>query len=91
MRRAAKRDASEREIVEVLRQCGVTVYLLDQPVDALLGYRGKTTLAEFKTGKAKLNANQVRFIEAWRGSPVITMRSANDAVAWVNEVRVTYA
>jgi hypothetical protein len=84
MRRAAKRDASEREIVDALRKCGVTVYLLDQPVDALLGYRGETTLAEFKTGKAKLNANQVRFIDAWRGSAVVTMRTAGDALAWIN-------
>ena len=84
MRLKAKRDASEREIVDALRKCGVTVYLLDQPVDALLGYRGKTTLAEFKTGKARLNANQVRFVEEWRGSAVVTMRSADDAVQWVN-------
>jgi len=84
MRRAAKRDLSEPAIVKALEQAGVSVWRMDQPVDLLLGYRGKTVLAECKTGKRKLNANQARFVDEWRGSAVIVLRTVDDAIEFVN-------
>ena len=81
---AKKRDANEAVIVDLLRKSGASVYLTDQPTDALLGFRGETTLAEFKTGKRKLNANQARFVEEWRGSAVVVMRTPEDAIDWIN-------
>lgn len=86
MRRAAKRDLSEPEIVAVFQQMGFSVYRLNQPVDLLLGFRGKTYLAECKTGRKgygkALNDNQARFASEWRGHPVVTLHSAQDAIDW---------
>ena len=83
-RYGAKRDASEPEIVKALRNLGVDVVLIDQPCDAILGFRGRTVLAEFKTGKAKLKKHQSDFKNTWRGSAVLTMRTPDDAINFVN-------
>lgn len=85
MRRAAKRDISEPAIVQALEQSGATVFRLDRPVDLLIGYRGRTYIAECKTGRGKLNANQVAFIEAWKGNTVPVLRTVEDAVDFINE------
>lgn len=76
----AKRDASEPEVVRTLRGLGFSVWRLDQPVDLLLGFRGKIYLAEVKTGKAKYNANQIKFIDEWRGRPVVKLTCDSDAI-----------
>jgi hypothetical protein len=63
MRRAAKRDASEPDIVETLEGIGCDVTKLsdtDLP-DLLVGYRGKLHLMEVKTGNAKLRPGQEEF------------------------------
>lgn len=85
-RRAAKRDASEPEIVSTLEQCGFTVFRMDQPCDLLVGFRGKNYLVECKTegssyGKA-LNANQQAFNDYWRGGKMIRLASATEAMDW---------
>jgi hypothetical protein len=76
-----KRDASEGPIVDLLRKAGCTVVLLDKPTDLLVGYRGTiTALCEVKTGKrGKLTPDQKEFIASWRGSPVVILRSVDDA------------
>ena len=85
-RHNAKRDASEPAIVAVLERVGFSVYRLDRPVDLLCGFRGRNYLVEVKTGTkgyAKgLNANQQSFAEDWRGSPVFTLHSVDDAVSF---------
>lgn len=93
MRRAAKRDASERPIVSTLRKIGCSVYIMDQPVDLLIGVAGKTFLAECKTpgtqyGK-KLNKNQQDFQDNWRGDAVVTLRTIDDALTFVSVVKST--
>lgn len=92
MRRAAKRDVSEKEIVSVLRDCGFSVVRLDQPVDLLVGVprTRRTFLVECKSGfkgygKA-LNENQSRFADEWRGSPIVVLHSAQCALDWAVEV-----
>lgn len=87
MRRAAKRDISEREIVNALEQAGATVMRLDQPCDLLVGYRGRTHLVECKSsakgyGKA-LNPNQQEFNDGWRGGKLVILRSAQEAIDWL--------
>lgn len=84
MRRAAKRDISEPEIVNTLEQCGFTVHRVSQEgmPDLLCGFRGKTYLIECKTGKGKLTVGQARFIETWRGHPVQVLRDAQEAMDW---------
>jgi len=91
MRRAAKRDASEKLIVEALRKGGASVYLMDKPCDILCGFAGKTALIEAKTPKTsygkKLNANQADFNATWRGSPIIIIRTSDEALEWLNSQR----
>lgn len=89
MRPRLKRDASEAGIVAALRAAGASVIRMDTPVDLLIGYRGQTHLAEAKTpgtsyGKG-LKASQQAFADAWRGGPVIILRSAEDALALLAE------
>ena len=80
MRRAAKRDFAEAEIVNTLHELKATVFRLDQPVDIIIGYRGRTVLAEIKTGKCKLNENQIKFIESWNGGDIPILRNSEDAI-----------
>lgn len=77
-----KRDISEKEIVSTLKQCGFSVYRMDQPVDLLVGFRGVTHLIECKTGKRKFNENQKEFDAEWRGRKVVRLTSAQDAMDW---------
>lgn len=58
MRTVARRDANEAAIVAALRQCGVTVHLLDTPCDLLVCYRGKWQPLEVKTARGKLTKAQ---------------------------------
>ena len=70
MRRAAKVDANQAEIISLLRQVpGVTVEVIGRPVDILIGYRGKNLLVEIKnkSGKDKLTDAQRKFIPDWTG------------------------
>ena len=91
-RYANKRDASEPIIVEIFQRCGATVERLDRPVDLLVGYLGVTHLVEVKTpgtqyGK-KLGDGQQAWADAWRGSQVHVVRSADDAISLLNQWRM---
>jgi len=85
---ANTRDANESEIFDAWRRVGASVYRLDEPCDAIVGYRGKTFLAEIKRplgprgGKShsKLTKAQERFNREWRGSPVQIVRTVDDAL-----------
>jgi hypothetical protein len=81
-RYAKKRDIAEPEVVSTLKQCGFSVERMDQPVDLLVGFRRKTFLVEVKTGKRKLNENQRTFVAEWRGSEIVTLRDAQEAMDW---------
>lgn len=89
-RRNAKRDASEPEIVKTLEAFGMSVFLLHEPTDALVGFRGVTHVVEFKSGHTgygkALNDNQQAFANEWRGSAVVTLHSRNEAIAWAQQV-----
>ena len=76
MRRAAKTDANQTEIVKALRQAGATV----QPLaavgngcpDLLVGYRNRLFLLELKDGNKppsaqKLTPDQVEWHQVWQG------------------------
>jgi len=85
MRRAARRDENEKEIVEALRAVGATVYHLDEPCDLLVGYRQQTILMEVKSpktqyGKKGFNENQKHFAENWKGGPFCLVDSVEAAL-----------
>ncbi|MHC5307530.1 hypothetical protein [Bartonella sp. LJL80] len=86
MRRAAKRDLSEKGIVRVLEQLHMSVYRLNQPVDLLVGFRGKNYLVEVKSGRKGygkgLNDNQTEFANSWRGGDVVILHDEIDAYDW---------
>lgn len=88
--RKAKRDESEPEIVSVLRQCGFSIHRLDHPCDLLVGFRGRTFLVEAKTGHKgygkSLNKSQQEFADAWRGTPVVVLHDAQEAMDWCVEI-----
>jgi Holliday junction resolvase len=82
MRKAAKRDGNEGEIVKALRQQGASVVFLnmaDAP-DLLVGLGGITYLVEIKTPSGRLRSGQIRWHESWRGSPVAVVRSVEEAL-----------
>ncbi len=89
-RRAAKRDASEPEIVSTLEACGFTVFRLNEPCDLMAGFRGVTYLVECKTGDkgygADLNDNQKAFNDFWRGGKMVRLSSAQEAMDWAVSV-----
>lgn len=81
--RRKKRDANEKEIVSALEAVpGCMVVPLDKPVDLLIGYEGRTILAEVKNpkGKNRLEPDQVEFIEKWPGSQVAILHDVSEAL-----------
>lgn len=53
------RDSNESEIIDALRKAGAHVVQLDQPVDLLVGFGGKTHLVEVKAPGASTGSNHL--------------------------------
>jgi len=90
-----KRDAIHGAVVEAFRKCGLSVYDAahagrDFP-DLVVGWNGVTHLVEIKTGKAPMPPGQVAFSAAWRGAPVVVLRSVTEAVDWATAIRTRRA
>ena len=93
MRRAAKVDANQTEIVKALRQVGASVQSLAATgkgvPDLLVGFRGKNLLLEVKDGDKvksarKLTADQVEWHQGWRGH-VAVVESVEQAIKILGE------
>ena len=84
MRRAAKVDANQAEIVEALRGIGATVLLLHQVgqgcPDICVGWRYNNWLFEIKTSAGKMTKDETAWHLDWRGQ-VHVIRSFEDAVS----------
>ena len=87
MRRAAKIDRNQPEIVEALRKVGALVYPMHTVggglPDLLVGFRGRLMLLEVKDGLAPLSQqaltpDQVKFHAVW---PVAVVRDVDEALA----------
>lgn len=52
-RYAAKRDNVEPDLIKALKKSGVSVERTDKPFDAVIRFRGRTELAEFKDPKKR--------------------------------------
>lgn len=91
MRRAAKIDRNQPDIVKALRYAGATV----QPIhtigkgcpDLLVGFRGENYILEIKDGskppsQRELTDDEKKWIENWKGKArvVSTIDEALDAV-----------
>lgn len=84
MRRAARVDANQAEIVAALREAGCVVWIIGLPVDLLVGKNGHTVLVELKTAKGRHTPLQAAFMADWTGGPVATIRDVAGALtlAW---------
>jgi len=90
VRRAAKTDRNQSEIVQALRDVGASVYSLaavgDGIPDLLIGFRRSTYLLEVKDGKKKpsareLTPDQVKFHAEWFGGACVVVNSVPEALA----------
>lgn len=88
MRRAAKRDTSEEEVVQALEAIGFAVERLSAEgmPDLLMSKAGRWYVAEVKTGKRGLTPAQVRMHQAARADIPI-LRNREDAILWGTMVR----
>lgn len=94
MRRAAKIDDNQTEIVKALRKMGCSVSVTSAVgsgfSDLVVGYRGTNFLVEIKDGskppsKQKLTPDQVEFHRYWRGQ-VAVANSIDEAIRIVTTV-----
>lgn len=75
MRRIARIDGNQKQIVEQLRRLGVTVlhtHQLKNCFDILVGYEGKNYAFEIKDGSKPKSARQLtegeqKFFDIWKG------------------------
>ena len=88
MRRAARVDENQVEIVSALRAAGAYVWIISLPVDLLVGYRGHTFLVEIKDGPRKrLTALQDDFFKNWPGSTLARIDSPEAALRMIGVVK----
>ena len=89
MRRAAKVDANQEQVVQALRAIGATVQSLagvgKGVPDLLVGYQGKTILFEIKDGRKppserRLTEDQLTWHGAWRGGPLAVVDGPDAAL-----------
>lgn len=91
MRRAAKVDQTQEEIVVCLRLIGASVQLLHTVgkgcPDAAIGFKGRTYLVEFKADEmSRYTPDQLTWRENWQGEPPLRFNSAGDAMAWAAKI-----
>ena len=89
MRRRARIDANQPEIVAALRAAGATVISLaacgDGIPDLLCGFRGKTALIEVKDSqqppsKRQLTPDQLDWHGSWRGGTLAVVCDVESAL-----------
>jgi hypothetical protein len=84
MRRAARIDANQTQIVSALRAAGAYVWIIGLPVDLLVGYKGHTFLVEIKTSsKKKFTKLQTDFFENWSGGTLARIDNPEAALRMI--------
>lgn len=80
MRRAARRDANELDLVKIARQLHWLLWKLDEPCDWLGLHRGRFHAVEIKTEDGELTGNQVIFHRdvSNAGGKVLVWRTLDD-------------
>jgi hypothetical protein len=90
MRRAAKVDSNQAEMVEFFRKCGASVQILSQVgagfPDVLIGYGGRNYLVELKSEIGKLTPDQVKWHNDWRGHKTI-IRGIDEAIKFLRDIK----
>lgn len=97
MRRAARTDSNQQEIVRALRSAGCSVQPIHQlgrgVPDLLVGFEGRNYLLELKNGskvpsKRRLTEDEQKWHEQWQGQVTI-VNSVEEAIALLNEAEVS--
>ena len=92
MRRAAKIDANQTELVEAFRRLGCSVLSLAAVgkgvPDLLVATRGITWLVEVKIPKGRENQKQLEFAENWQGCRAV-VRDLSGVETVVKTMRLT--
>jgi hypothetical protein len=92
---AKRTDRNQREIVQVLRDMGISVFITSEIgkgfPDICCGYAGKTFLVEIKNGSKPpsqrlLTTEEKKFHNSWLGHLCI-LESVNDAIRFANILR----
>ena len=87
MRTHGKVDLNQRAVVKVIRQWpGATVV---SSANLGAGF-SDLILLEVKGPKGKLTPQQIAFHAAWTGSPVVILRSEDDAIALMQKLDADY-
>jgi hypothetical protein len=88
IRRAARIDANQTEVVSALRAAGAYVWIIGLPVDLLVGYKGHTFLVEVKNGpKKRLTALQEDFFNNWSGSTLARIDGPEAALRMIGVIK----
>jgi hypothetical protein len=89
VRKAANVDTSQKPIVDALRKIGASVQILSAVgkgcPDLLVGWHGRNTLLECKTGNDKLNQMQVGWHETWAGQVAVVRTPEEAQLAVIGE------
>jgi hypothetical protein len=90
MRRAARVDQNQDQVISALRAAGAYVWIIGLPVDLLVGYKGNTYLVEVKDGpKKRLTALQQAFFAKWTGGALIRVDGPEDALKMIGVLNET--
>jgi hypothetical protein len=88
MRRAARVDQNQAQVVSALRTAGAYVWIIGLPVDLLVGYKGHSFLVEIKDGpKKRLTALQQDFFDNWSGSTLARVDGPEAALRMIGVVK----
>lgn len=92
-RYAAKRDNVEPTLVKALEACGVSVERTDKPFDAVINFRNRTELAEFKDPKKRghkdeFTSDQQKFFRRNPGWRVEIFRTHEDVTEFVRRATI---
>ena len=95
MRRAARTDANQTQVIIALRAAGATVQSLsavgDGVPDLLVGYKGVTYLLEVKDGdkvpsKRMLTPDQIEWHERWLGGTLAVVEHPDAALRLIGAI-----
>jgi hypothetical protein len=88
MRRAARRDDNEQDIIKAMREAGAYVKQINDEglFDLLVSYRGETLLIEVKDGAKPPSARRLteaeqKFHDEWPGFNLYIVKSVEEALA----------
>jgi hypothetical protein len=84
VRKAARTDANQQEIVRALKAAGISVEYIKLPFDLVIynPRKNETAFGECKTAEGRFTKGQIEFIQRWPGK-IYVFRSAEDAVRQV--------